>query len=766
MNNNNNNIYNPNAVKATLDTFGGGLPVAIFLQKCKVVPKIGFFDDYEKAAVLLQQYDGTANVFFSLNKISNEKLRRVKLNPDDLAVAQSGDSLTNADISDIRWFFIDIDPVRAQGHEKDSASEAERKETISQSEKVREWLVNEKGWPDPIMCSSGNGVHLLFKIDMPNTQENTTLIKNAIESISKKFPQVDASVASASRYAKLYGTLAVKGVNTSDRPHRRSEIMCSPEKLDTLTIADIQSICCSTLSPSQQSMGFTMNGKDKNDDLEVFYNDICQQFEPFIGSNDSQSYVTIYGKSGGIFSTYKLHGAKVVAFMQQLYKDKRGEIVHGRCFERFIDDLSNRTLVLNGISYPVFTRIGQSKRKVFYDLGFDNKVIVIESGEFNIVSWREISDRDIKMIQSIIAAPQVEPQIVPNGKSLADLLYPFLNVDDEDKVLILITILYWMIAPSLPKPILSFYGPQGSGKSTITRFIQRIVDPVHTQPATLSKETRDIVATLGSSYLVAYDNLSDISREVSNLFCQVSTGGSSIRRALYTDSDVCVTSFNNALILNGLSGSFGEIDLRDRMVRVQLHSIKNSKPISQLEGAFKNALPEILGQIFLIISQVEKVLPNIQLEHPSRLSDYEQYGAAFSQIIFGDKDIFLNAFHQNRKDTETNFVSEDALCSIVGEILKSRMGKDSLACKFEFVPNELYGRVTRTAASRGLKTSTQREWPQSTAKFTAALTARSDNFSEMGFMFDSVKTNGKRLYRFTKLVNEPHKESPLNELLK
>jgi len=89
------------------------------------------------------------------------------------------------------------------------------------------------GWPEPIAADSGNGAHLLYRIDLPNDSESAQLIKQALTVLSTFFSDeksgVDTSVAKAAQLWKLYGTMAKKGDSVADRPHRRSLILSSPE---------------------------------------------------------------------------------------------------------------------------------------------------------------------------------------------------------------------------------------------------------------------------------------------------------------------------------------------------------------------------------------------------------------------------------------------------------------------------------------------------------------------------------------------------------
>ena len=73
----------------------------------------------------------------------------------------------------------------------------------------------EQGWPDPVRADSGNGGHLLYRIDIANDTASTELVKGCLQALGLLFADdqvvVDPSTYNASRIWKVYGTLAARG---------------------------------------------------------------------------------------------------------------------------------------------------------------------------------------------------------------------------------------------------------------------------------------------------------------------------------------------------------------------------------------------------------------------------------------------------------------------------------------------------------------------------------------------------------------------------
>ena len=77
-------------------------------------------------------------------------------------------------------------------------------------------------WPHPIIGDSGNGGHLLWRVDLPNDSDTTKLFADCLKVLSFKFDddavKVDTTTFNPGRPWKLYGTLVGKGDNILDHP--------------------------------------------------------------------------------------------------------------------------------------------------------------------------------------------------------------------------------------------------------------------------------------------------------------------------------------------------------------------------------------------------------------------------------------------------------------------------------------------------------------------------------------------------------------------
>jgi hypothetical protein len=143
---------------------------------------------------------------------------------------------TTADVDILRrrWFPVDIDAKRPSGV---SSTDAEHEAALAKAGQVATFLSGE-GWPCPVMGDSGNGAHLLYRVDLPADQSGLELVKKGLEALAHLFDDdqstIDVANHNASRIWKLYGTISRKGDSTGTRPHRRSRVLPLTGNVETV----------------------------------------------------------------------------------------------------------------------------------------------------------------------------------------------------------------------------------------------------------------------------------------------------------------------------------------------------------------------------------------------------------------------------------------------------------------------------------------------------------------------------------------------------
>ena len=189
----------------------------------------GYFNDPAALAASVGNIEAAKGIFFTPNPVTPAALAR---SVNKLKPAGKGDTTSDGDIASRRFLLVDADPKRPAG----VSSTDEEHEAATQRMRAIFAYLRDLGWPDPVAADSGNGAHLLYRIQEP-TQDNG-LISRCLQALAERFSydavEIDRTVFNPARIYKLYGTWACKGESTTDRPWRMSKILSAPDELETV----------------------------------------------------------------------------------------------------------------------------------------------------------------------------------------------------------------------------------------------------------------------------------------------------------------------------------------------------------------------------------------------------------------------------------------------------------------------------------------------------------------------------------------------------
>lgn len=225
----------------------------------------GYFKDPDTLIKAIEPFENS-NIYFVFNSINEacySKTQRDK-------IIAGKDSTKDTDIIARDWLLIDLDPKRVSGI---SSTDEEKEYSRKVGNQIKEYL-RDFGWSYPVICDSGNGYHLLYKVALENNSENTELITKCLDYLSLRFTDefldVDKKVFNASRITKLYGTFARKGADTSERPHRQSKIIQIPSEIKPTPKVLIEKLA--NLIPEPEKANYYNNYGSNKVNMQDFIN--------------------------------------------------------------------------------------------------------------------------------------------------------------------------------------------------------------------------------------------------------------------------------------------------------------------------------------------------------------------------------------------------------------------------------------------------------------------------------------------------------------
>ncbi len=228
---------------------------AIRLDGGKPITSIGRYPFGAQIVKVLEDFDrdpAAFNLYLVLNPVT--------LPPRPLCGSALAANMQQ--ISRRRWFLLDADPRRdyirnedgqpvefpeldAQGRsildEYGKPRVKYRRHKVANDEewnvalavmlRVRDYLLDQ-GFPQVLLASSGNGVHILVFCDLPNDAPSKRLIEGVQARVRELFTCAEVDVqtfSDSNRLTRAYGSLNRKGVEAPNRSYRRSGVLIDVE---------------------------------------------------------------------------------------------------------------------------------------------------------------------------------------------------------------------------------------------------------------------------------------------------------------------------------------------------------------------------------------------------------------------------------------------------------------------------------------------------------------------------------------------------------
>ena len=165
----------------------------------------GYFTDSHKLAGAAIGLNREGNCYVTMNPIRPELLERA---PHCVRRLGKGEATSDTDILSRRWLLIDVDPTRPKGM---PANDEQHIQAQHKAEEIAAHLWVDCGWPMPIIADSGNGSHVLVRVEEANDDPSREKVRQLLQVLAARFSdqvvKVDRATFNAARITKFYGTV-------------------------------------------------------------------------------------------------------------------------------------------------------------------------------------------------------------------------------------------------------------------------------------------------------------------------------------------------------------------------------------------------------------------------------------------------------------------------------------------------------------------------------------------------------------------------------
>ncbi len=382
--------------------------------------------------------------------------------------------------------------------------------------------------------------------------------------------------------------------------------------------------------------------------------------------------------------------------------------------------------------HETFLRVAELEGSVYVDLADPlRRAVEIDRG-----GWRVVEDSPVRFLRPNGMRELPEPR---RGGSL-DELRIFLNVSDDESFRLLVGFLLGALHPKGPYPLLSLTGEQGSAKSTAAAFLRDLIDPNAASLRSPPSDLRDLAVATRGSWVLAFDNLSHISPELSDGFCRLTWGGAFATRRLYTDAEEVTFEARRPLIITSIPEVVTSPDLADRALTVTQETIPETERLTEAEvrAGFDEATPRLLGALY---DAFAGALANIDGTRPNRLprmADLARWVTAAEPAMGWPSGSFIDALASNRKQA--------AASALDGSLVGRYIAALSEAGGFTGTTTDLLARLEVQAGADAIR---DRYWPRSPRGLSGMLRRLAPDLERLGITvgFERAGHEGRREVR-------------------
>lgn len=454
----------------------------------------------------------------------------------------------------------------------------------------------------------------------------------------------------------------------------------------------------------------------KEENVELFLNDCC---EP---------YVAYFHK--GRREVFSVNSDEFKQWAQMLYYKKIHKTIRRDNLLQALEILSFEARDKEQ-TIKLYNRVANTEDIFWYDMtDKQHSAIKITSEGWSIVNLPPIL---------FMRYGHQEPQVIPQQGGDINKIFEYVNV-----VKFKTLFLCWLVScfvPDIPHAITIIHGEKGAAKSTTCELIKKLIDPSALDTLNLSNDERSLRVSLQKHYYLPYDNVSEISKNISNILCRAVTGGAFLDRKLHTNADDFIFKFKRCVTINGINNVANRSDLLDRSIILELERISDSKRREQRKvyRSFEEDRPYILGAIFDVLSKAMKIYPTIKLEKLPRMADFCRWGYAIGEAIGGYGDEFLKEYETNRSIQNKEAIESDIVSYLIYELMRGQQ-------KCELRVSDWLTNILTIAPQYGIDQK-HRDMPKCPNQLSKRIVEVKSNLNGMGitYEFDRKRKDGTYL---------------------
>lgn len=412
----------------------------------------------------------------------------------------------------------------------------------------------------------------------------------------------------------------------------------------------------------------------------------------------------------------KIGSSTITEYIEYKYYRSQGQAISSQGLNEVKSTLIAKAK-FTGPTEKVFVRKAYHNGCIYIDLGrVDGKTVKISADGWDITSKPPVRFRRPLGFGELP---------LPKRGGSFNAMYKLYGLDGPNLVLRLAFELT-ALSPDGPYFILLTQGSQGSGKTKQNESIKNTLDPSAAPKLRLPKTERNLAVQARDTFVLSYDNASNLSWEMSDVMCTVSTGGGLITRELYTDDGAKIFTFKRPVMLNGIGEYADRPDLLERSLQLDLARMPKGQRRSErsLDREFQKLLPQHLGALYDCVAYGLAHLDETPEIVSIRMSDAAQWLVAIEPATGFPEETFLTVIQGAQTKMMFDRIENNIICIELLSVL--RKNDDRFEGTVGELHNALIGEYGRVPAGM----------PKTPSNLSKALTRLEPMLEVIGISFE------------------------------
>lgn len=378
---------------------------------------------------------------------------------------------------------------------------------------------------------------------------------------------------------------------------------------------------------------------------------------------DDTAYATVFNNDHKENHPVNAKGFRL--WLQRRYYESFKRAPSSQALQDALGVLAGKAL-FEGKNHTTAVRVGKYGDAIYIDICNDKWQAV----EITAQGWQVVSDVPIKFIRRRGMLPLPTPV---SGGTL-DELRPLANASDDATWTLLASWLVGALNATGPYTVLALNGEQGSAKSTTCRMLRMLIDPNTANLRAAPRDDRDLLIAASNSWVVCFDNLSDLRDWLSDGCCRLATGGGFATRELFTDGEEKIFEATRPILINGIEEVATRPDLLERSITLTLPPIPDDRRVDEdsLWKQFHETRPRILGALLDAVVMALRNLPTVKLDVMPRMADFCRWVVAAEPALPWTPGNFMAAYNANRAAGNDLALEASPVAAVIVKLMEGK----------------------------------------------------------------------------------------------